>query len=155
MKPLIVLLGVFTLTSLIARFSTGSWHLSFGGNLAMCLMLFLTAIGHFKFSQGMALMLPPFVPYRTSLVFITGVLEIIFGLALLSPALRPYAGYVLIVFFILILPSNIYAAIKHLNMEKATYDGPGLSYLWFRIPLQAFFIGWIYYFSIYLKTTAL
>ena len=52
-------------------------------------------------------------------------------------------------FFILILPSNIYASVKKINYQKATLDGPGLSYLWFRMPLQVFFIGWVYFFNLY------
>jgi len=150
MKPLIVLAGVFTIATVIARFSTGSWQLLFSGNLAMCLMLLLTAAGHFMFTRGMTLMLPSFLPFRTALVYITGILEILLGIALLIPSLRTATGYALIIFFVLLLPCNIYAAVQHLNMEKAAYNGPGLSYLWFRIPLQLLFIGWVYYFSIYL-----
>jgi uncharacterized membrane protein len=152
LKPLIVLLGAFIIALLIARFTTGSWQLLFSGNLAMCLMLFLTAAGHFMFTRGMTLMLPSFLPFRTTLVYITGILEILLGIALLVPALRITAAYILIAFFVLLLPCNIYAAAQHLNMEKATYDGPGLSYLWFRVPLQLLFTGWVYYFSIYLTS---
>lgn len=152
MKPLIVLPGVFTIALLIARFTTGSWHLLFSGNLAMCLMLFLTAAGHFMFTKGMMLMIPSFLPYKAALVYLTGVLEILLGAALLVPALRVPAGYILILFFALLLPCNIYAAMQHLNMEKAAYDGPGPRYLWFRVPLQLLFTGWVYYFSVYLAS---
>jgi len=149
MKPLIILITAFGLTAVITRFIAGNWNLVFSGNLAMCAMLCFTALGHFLFTKGMALMIPPAIPYKTMLVYLTGIAEIIFGLALLSPALRPYAGYTIIVFFILILPANIHAALKHLDLEKATYTGPGPGYLWFRIPEQLFFIAWIAYFSVY------
>lgn len=148
MKPLIILLGVFGTVTLIMRYTTGSWNILFCGNLAMCVMLCFTALGHFLFTKGMALMLPPAIPYKTGLVYFTGVAEVTLGFALLSPALRPYAGYTLILFFILMFPANVYAAIKHLDLEKGTYTGPGLRYLWFRGPLQILFIGWVYYFSI-------
>jgi uncharacterized membrane protein len=129
-------------------FTTGSWNLAFGGCLSMCLMLCFTAIGHILFTKGMTLMIPPFIPFKTALVIGTGVLEVLLGGALLSPSLRPFAGYALIVFFILILPGNIYAAFRQLDIEKGTFDGPGLNYLRFRVPLQLFFIIWVYYFSI-------
>jgi uncharacterized membrane protein len=148
MEPLIVLITVFALGTLISRFRTGHWGLPFNGNLAMCCMLFLTAAGHFMFTKGMAMMIPPFIPFRTELVYITAFMEVLLGLALLSLKWRRRAGYVLIVFFVLILPANIYEAVIKLNMEKGTFDGAGLPYLWFRIPLQALFIGWVYYFSI-------
>jgi len=148
MKPLVVLIAAFVLTTITSKFAAGTGNLPFAGNLAMFLMLCLTASGHFMFKKGMTLMMPPFMPFKTKLVVLTGIAEIALGICLLFPAVRINAGYTLIIFFILILPSNIYAAIKHVNIEKGTYDGPGLSYLWLRIPLQVFFIGWIWYFSI-------
>jgi len=50
--------------------------------------------------------------------------------------------------FILILPANVYAAINKIDYEKGNYSGNGLKYLWFRIPLQIFFIEWVWYFGI-------
>ncbi|WP_331145734.1 hypothetical protein [Hymenobacter sp.] len=55
-------------------------------------------------------------------------------------------------FFVLILPANIHAALHHINYQKGTTDGPGPRYLWFRIPLQLLFIAWTWYFSVHLPT---
>ncbi len=148
MKPLILLIAVFAAFVAGSKAITGNWNILFGGNLAMCMMLFLTATGHVLFTKGMAMMIPPFIPYKTGLVYITGVIEVLLGLGLLSQFLRPYAGYTLIVFFILILPANVYAAAERLDLEKGTFTGPGLAYLWFRIPEQLFFILWVYYFGV-------
>lgn len=145
MKPLILLVTVFTAAVVFSRCVLGVWNVPFAGSLAMCLMLFLTAAGHFMFPKGMALMMPPVIPFKTALIYGTGVLEVLLGVALLFPALRPAAGWVLIAFFVLILPANIYGAMKHVNLEKATYTGPGLGYLWFRVPEQVFFIAWLYF----------
>jgi uncharacterized membrane protein len=57
----------------------------------------------------------------------------------------------LIVFFLSILPANVNAAIKRIDYQKGTSTGKGVQYLWFRVPLQLFFIGWVYYFGIYLN----
>lgn len=148
MKPLIVLIATFIISVIISQIAKGNFHLTFSGNLAMCLMLFLTATGHFLFTKGMVMMMPPAVPFKELLVYLTGVFEIIAGVLLLSPSLRIVTGWILLAFFILILPANIYAAYKHVNLETATYNGRGLKYLWFRIPEQLFFIAWICYFSI-------
>jgi len=147
MKPLVILLTVFTISTLLVRPITGSWDIIFPGNIAMCAMLCFTALGHFMFPKGMAMMIPPIIPYRTAWVYITGVAEIAFGIALLFAASRTYAGYALIIFFLAILPANIYAALHHIDLEKGTTTGPGPSYLWFRIPLQIFFLVWVAYFS--------
>jgi uncharacterized membrane protein len=148
MKPLILLIAVFAIAAVIAQFSTGNWNLVFSGNLAMCIMLFLTAFGHFKFTKGMTMMLPGLIPFKTQLVYFTGIAEIVLGLALTFPSLRYGAGIILIVIFILLLPANIYAAFKHINYETAAYNGKGLGYLWIRIPMQVLFILWVLYFSV-------
>ena len=148
MKPLILLITVFAISAVVSHFATGNWHLIFNGNLAMCLMLCFTALGHFKFTKGMAMMLPEFIPLKIELVYFTGIAEILLGLALVIPSLRYVAGIILIVFFLLMLPANIHAAIKHINYETAAYDGKGIRYLWIRVPMQVLFIVWVYYFSV-------
>jgi uncharacterized membrane protein len=148
MKPLILLIAVFTISAVTAKFSTGNWNLVFSGNLAMCIMLCFTAFGHFKFSKGMTMMLPGVIPFKTQLVFFTGIAEIVFGLALSLPYLRYWAGLILIALFILMLHANIYAAFNHINYETAAYDGKGPGYLWFRVPMQVVFILWVLYFSV-------
>jgi uncharacterized membrane protein len=148
MKPLIVLIASFAATTLISRLCLNHWNVNFAGNLAMCLMLFLTASGHILFTKGMTMMIPPIVPLKTFLVYLTGVAELALGIGLLFHSSRHVSGAILIAFFVLLLPANIYAAQRHLNLEKATYSGPGPAYLWFRIPLQLLFIGWVIYFSI-------
>lgn len=150
MKVLIVLVAVFLIATGIARIFSGSWHVVLSGNIAMCMMLCFTASGHFAFSKGMAMMIPSFIPFKKALVFWTGLLEIAAGIALLFPASRYAAGIFLILFFICILPANIHAALHHLDYQKGSYDGKGVRYLWFRIPMQLFLIAWVGYFSIYL-----
>jgi hypothetical protein len=49
-------------------------------------------------------------------------------------------GMALIIFFVVMLPANINAAVKHIDYQKGTTDGSGVNYLWFRVPLQVFFI---------------
>lgn len=111
-------------------------------------MLVFTATAHFAFSKGMAMMLPDFIPYKTETVYLTGIIEIAAAVGLFIPNLRIVTGWLLIAFFILILPANIYAAIKNIDYQKGTSDGSGLMYLWFRIPLQILFIAWTYFSAI-------
>lgn len=148
MKPLILLLAVFAISAVVSEFATANWHLIFSGNLAMCIMLNFTAFGHFKFAKGMSMMLPGFVPLKMELVYFTGIVEIVLGLALLFPSFRYGAGIILIVLFLVMLPANIHAAIKHINYETAAYDGKDIRYLWIRIPMQILFILWVFYFSV-------
>ncbi|GGA90644.1 hypothetical protein GCM10011500_02920 [Mucilaginibacter rubeus] len=118
------------------------------GNVAMMLMLWFTSLGHFMFTKGMVMMMPSFIPFKGALVYLTGIMEIVLGALLVVNATRHIAGIILLVLFVVMLPANINAAMKHVDLEKATYDGSGPGYLWFRIPLQLLFIAWILYFSI-------
>ena len=151
MKPLIVLIVSFLVAFLCTRFMTGNWITIIAGNTAMAVMLFFTAIGHFAYSTGMTMMMPAFLPIKKALVWLTGFIEIFAAVGLLVPSLRELTSKLLILFFILILPVNIQAAIKKVDYQKATYTGSGLKYLWFRIPLQILFITWVWYFGLYLS----
>jgi uncharacterized membrane protein len=148
MKPLIILLIVFMTGASVCRIASGDWQLITSGNIAMCAMLCFTALGHFLFTQGMAKMMPVFIPFRKEIVFLTGFLEIAMGVALLFPSMRHGVGIILIVFLLLVLPANIYAALRHINYETGATDGKGIGYLWIRVPMQVLFIAWVAYFSV-------
>jgi uncharacterized membrane protein len=114
----------------------------------MSLMLLFTAIGHFAFTKGMSMMLPAFMPYKTVIIYLTGIIEIVAAIGLFIPSTRVLTGWLLIIFLILILPANIYAAIHQIDYQKGTFDGKGLIYLWYRVPLQILFIIWTYFATI-------
>ena len=144
MKPLFVLLGAFIISLILTKLFTKTIDYPLPGRIAMAVMLAFTAIGHFAFTKGMTMMAPDFIPFKTEVIYLTGVIEIIAAVGLLIPSLRVWTGWALIVFFTLLLPGNIKAAIDHVDYQKATFNGNGLSYLWFRIPLQLLFIVWTY-----------
>lgn len=144
MKPLIVLLIVFAVSILAMKLIRGNYEFANSGRIAMSIMLLFTAVAHFAFTKGMAMMLPDFIPYKTETVYLTGIIEITAAIGLFIPSLRVITAWLLIAFFILILPANIYAALKQIDYQKGTSDGNGLMYLWFRIPLQILFIVWTY-----------
>lgn len=148
MKPLVVILITFGLSCLGFYITSHDPSYIISGRIAMSIMLLFTAVGHFAFYEGMTMTVPPYIPFKKFMVIFTGVLEIVAALGLLLPGTHYYTAIFLILFFVVLLPSNIYAAQKHINLEKANYTGKGLSYLWFRIPLQIFFIAWVGFFAI-------
>lgn len=149
MKPLIVLLITFIIFLLSYRLVRGIYDFSLAARVAMSVMLLFTAIGHFAFTKGMTMMLPDFVPYKVSIVYLTGFIEIAAAAGLFISSIRHITAWLLIVFFILILPANIYAAMQQVDYQKGTLDGDGINYLWFRIPLQVLFILWVYFSALY------
>ncbi|WP_202901238.1 hypothetical protein [Pedobacter heparinus] len=111
-------------------------------------MLLFTSIGHFVLKKGMENMVPERIPFKPHIVIATGIFEILAGFALLAPTYYKAAGWFLIAFFVLILPANVNASIHHINYQNPEIPGPGLKYLWFRIPLQILFVAWIYFTAI-------
>ena len=148
MKPLFVLLGTFAASLLVIKLFGGEFDFSLAGTIAMSVMLIFTAIGHFAFAEGMTMMLPNFIPFKKEVVYLTGVIEVAAAIGLLIPRLQNLTAWLLILFFFLILPANINAAINKIDYQKGTTDGNGLNYLWFRVPLQVFFIAWVYFFDV-------
>lgn len=148
MKPLFVLLLVFSIGILAQKWLAEVFDYRLAGRIAMACMLVFTAIGHFAFSDGMSAMLPDFLPNKKELVLIAGFMEIVLGVGLIFPQYRYVSAWILIAFFILVLPANIKAAMEHINYQTGNADGPGLSYLWFRVPLQLFFCLWVFFSAI-------
>ena len=148
MKPLFVLLIVYGALLAFGRHTPFDKGSIFAGNIAMAVMLLFTAIGHFKFKTSMAAMVPLFIPRKVEIVLLTGVLELLFAAGICIDCTRHYTGIALIIFFIAILPANIYAAKHRINYEDLHQPGPGLRYLWFRIPFQVLLIAWVWYFAI-------
>jgi uncharacterized membrane protein len=144
MKPLIVLLIAFLISGIVFKLTKKSVNYQLCGRIAMTFMLIFTAIGHFVYSKGMTAMIPDFFPNKELIVVFTGILEIVFAIGLLIPRYQRMTGWLLIIFFSLVLPANIKASIHNINYQTGNLDGSGLNYLWFRIPLQIFFIIWVY-----------
>lgn len=144
MKPLIVLLVSFLIALLVLYLRSKKIQWPLAGRIAMSVMLLFTSLAHFMFSEGMATMVPDFIPMKIEMVLATGVLEILFAIGLLIPKLKVRTAWLLLIFFILIFPANIKAAMENINFQTGELDGNGPSYLWFRVPLQVFFIMWVY-----------
>jgi uncharacterized membrane protein len=149
MKPLLVLLLVFAVCFGITKLFYGKMNVRFPAIISICVMFVFTALAHFKYTEGMSMMLPDFIPLKKEIVYATGLLEIILAIGLLFKRIRRFSALLLIWFLILVLPANIYAAIHEVNFEDVSNNGHGTGYLWFRIPLQLFFIAWIYFTAVF------
>jgi uncharacterized membrane protein len=141
---ILFLIGFFLATYAI----TGLWRnlsKSMRGRITLTVFFLFTGLSHFLMTEKMAQMLPPSVPMRTTIIYVTGVLEILGAIGLLINPLQKITAWALIVFLIGVLPANIYAAIAHVNFGGHEY---GPAYLLIRVPFQIFLILWCYYFGI-------
>ncbi len=148
MKPLIVLIAAFAISSLAFYALDHDTTFIMSGRIAMAIMLLFTCVAHFAFFDGMLMTIPPAIPFKIFLIYFSGIAEAVAAIGLLIPSTHYITAILLIIFFLLLLPANVYSSQKKINIEKADYTGNGLGYLWFRIPLQLFFIGWVWYFAV-------
>ena len=146
MTPLIFLLVSFTVAFLLNKFILKhKWSISFIGRISLAIMLIVTGMAHFFKTDLMVDMLPEIVPFKIQMVYFTGIVEIAAAFGLLISKLSRLTSILLIVFFIAILPANIVGSMKQVGLGGMEN---GLKYLYFRIPLQLFCIGWAYFFEI-------
>ncbi len=113
----------------------GSWRVCF--RYALAVMLLFTGSAHFtSVKEILVRMAPPWVPEPRLVIFVTGILEILGAIGLLIPGLQRPAGIALGLFFIAVLPANIYAAHAGLLL-----GGQPATPVWIRVPIQMVFIA--------------
>lgn len=103
------------------------------------------SVGHVAKTAGMIEMLPPWVPQREFLVYITGVLELAIGLALFIPRLQLQAAKLAAVVLIVFFPANVYAAFNSVGLGGHQW---GPVYLLIRGPLQLLLLSWTWFLCI-------
>ena len=104
--------------------------------------IFYVSIGvnHFTIPEWFLQIVPPYLPYKLELVYISGFLEILLGVMLLIPATRFYAAWGVILLLIAVYPANIYLA----QTNGAAMNTTPLV-AWGRLPFQFVFIALAYW----------
>jgi uncharacterized membrane protein len=140
---LLLLVGPYALLTLAGR-QFGSLRFSPPARARIGLSLFFafTALGHFVRTEAMAEMLPPSVPNRLELIYLTGVLELLGAAGVWAPRLRRLTGVCLILMLLGVLPANVYAAVN-----RVAFGGHelGPAYLLVRVPFQLLVVWWVYF----------
>ena len=95
---------------------------------------------HFTNTNWFLQIVPPYLPIKLELVYLSGFFEIIFGLMLVLPSWRYYAGWGLVLLLIAVYPANIYLA----QTNGAAMNTSALV-AWGRLPFQFLFIGIAYW----------
>ena len=110
----------------------------------MVMGIFYISIGisHFTSPIWYVQIVPPYLPYKLELVYISGLFEILFGGMLLFKKTRFLASWGLILLLIAVYPANIYLAQTNGEAMNST---PLIA--WGRLPLQFIFVGLAYWHS--------
>jgi uncharacterized membrane protein len=117
---------------------TEDWGLN-----GMAIMYIFAGIMHFVKPKAYLRVMPRFLPAHKTLVFLSGMAEIMLGIALFIEALRNFAivGIVLMLMVFLLV---------HFNMLRGEKEAAGVPkwVLILRIPIQFVLIWWAFYYWI-------
>jgi uncharacterized membrane protein len=95
---------------------------------------------HFTKIEFYLKIVPPYIPWHLAMVKISGVCEIVGGIALLVPPVRRAAAWGIVALLIAVFPANVYMA-----TDPVAAGAGSLSPIIIRgrLPLQAVFIAWV------------
>ena len=106
----------------------------------MGIFYIIVGIKHFQDPSWFVQIVPPILPYKYELVYISGFFEVLLGILLMIPRFQSIAAKGLIALLICVYPANIYLA-------QTNGVALGISPLiaWGRLPFQFVFIGLAYW----------
>ena len=110
--------------------------------IIMSLFYIMAGTNHFINPDWYVRIVPPILPFKTAIVYISGILEIILGSLLIFPKKRFIAGWGLIILLVAVYPANIYVALTNGEAMDIT---PLIA--WGRLPFQFVLIGLAYWHS--------
>ena len=110
--------------------------------IIMTLFYIMAGTNHFINPDWYVRIVPPILPFKTAIVYISGILEIILGFLLIFPKTRFIAGWGLIILLVAVYPANIYVALTNGEAMDIT---PLIA--WGRLPFQFVLIGLAYWHS--------
>lgn len=102
----------------------------------------LAGINHFIHTPFYVSIMPPYLPWHTALVYVSGVAEIVLGVMLCMHRTERLAAWGMIALIIAVTPANLQMAI-HAELYPQ-FDPVAL---WARLPLQGVLIAWAFWFT--------
>lgn len=112
------------------------------GRWLLALAMIYAGLNHFLATQVYVGMMPGYLPWPLTLVYISGVAEMAGGVGVLIPALRKAAGWGLIALLVAVFPANVDAALHGMKINDLVVPQ---WVLWVRLPFQVVFIAWVWW----------
>lgn len=108
----------------------------------LCVVFVLAGLNHFINPALYLKIMPPYLPWHLFLVYLSGFFEMAFGVLLLIPAFTRVAAWGLVALLVAVFPANI-----HMTVNPQLYPDISPLALWLRLPLQAVFLAWAYWYT--------
>lgn len=101
---------------------------------------------HFVRPKAYEAIMPPQIPMHREAVVISGVAEIVGGVAVIAPQTRRFARWWLIGLLLAVFPANLFMALRPDEVAERGVPADRIprSMLWGRLPLQALAIIWVW-----------
>jgi uncharacterized membrane protein len=142
---LVLMMAPYLVVRVVSAVTQRDFNARGAAAIGLTVLFAFTGIGHFVETEAMAQMLPPWVPERVLLVYLTGILEFAIAGGFLVRKSRQFTGWVAAAVLVLFFPANVYAAINQIPMGG---HASGPAYLLIRAPLQVIILFWVYWFTI-------
>lgn len=113
--------------------------------IVLSLLFILAGINHFRSPEPYLSLIPLYVPYPTLMNYLSGIIEIILGVALLFKYSQKTAAWGIIFLMIAFIPAHIYMIQKAPFTMGAALITPAIA--WIRLPLQGILIVWAYIYT--------
>ena len=104
-------------------------------------MYIFAGLAHFWKPKAYVKIMPPYIPYHLFMVYLSGVLEVLFGALVMIPETQTIGAWGIIAVLIGVFPANIDMLVR--------YKGKKLWWkvsLWLRLPVQLWLIYWAWMF---------
>jgi uncharacterized membrane protein len=109
----------------------------------LCGLLYIGAgVNHFVNVDFYTSIMPPYLPWHLALVYISGVAEIVLGVALLVHRWSRWAAWGLIALLVAVFPANVHMALHPELFPWARPTG-----LLIRLPIQGLLVAWAYWYT--------
>ncbi len=109
---------------------------------AMAVLYVAAGVYHFVNPKMYQRIMPTYLPWHMPLIYISGVLEIAFGLLLIPESTRPMGAWLVVALLIAVFPANIQMAVSFWQKQK-----PALWIAFLRLPLQLVLIYWAWIYT--------
>ena len=109
------------------------------------LLYILAGFNHFRSPSGYCEIMPKWIPYHLFFVYLSGILEILFGIMLLFKRTRKLAGWFIISMLLAFLPVHIDMIQQAPFLLGTIKITPFIA--WVRIPFQLFFMWWAWIYT--------
>ena len=134
-------LGTASLRHLSSR-NTVMARLKLSMRWLMGILFVLAGANHFLNPGFYVRIMPSYLPWHLELVYLSGLVEIALGVALLIPASSRLAAWALIGLLVVFLSVHV-----HMLVNAQRFPEVHIGVLWGRLAFQGLFIAWTYWFT--------